>query len=226
MAKIVLSRDGKILDQRFLGEEPVRIGRDAECEMTVAEPGIAAQQARITTMVNDHILEDLEGASGMLVNGKPVKRHLLQNGDVVFLGAYRLKYLNTAATGRGLDRTLLLSADQVEEITELTSGGTFGLGLASTAAHAARDRFARARLRFIEGPHTGQEIEIERILHPLGQREISWAILNRRPSGCFVTHVGGSRGQVNGRPLGDSPVLLNEGDVVQVGEDKFVFHPR
>ncbi|MBI1907120.1 MAG: FHA domain-containing protein [Rhodocyclales bacterium] len=225
MAKIVLSRDGKIVDQRFLGDAPLVIGRDGGCDLTVNVPEVSLQQAAINTVVNDHILEDMNSPNGTLVNGKPVRRHLLQNGDVVFLGDYRLKYLNSSAA-RGMDRTLLLDANQIEEIAELTNCGSFGLGLAAAVAHAARERFARGRLECMAGSAAGRQIEIERIIHPVGKRGDAFAVINRRPSGCFVTHVSGaSRVRVNAQPLTDAAVPLTDGDVIEAGDEKYVFHP-
>lgn len=225
MAKIVLSRDGKIVDQRFLGDAALVIGRDGACDLTVSAPEVSLQQASINTVLNDHILEDMNSPNGTLVNGKPVRRHLLQNGDVVFLGDYRLKYLNSSAA-RGMDRTLLLDANQIDEIAELTNCGSFGLGLAAAVAHAARERFARGRLECVAGPSEGREIEIERILHAVGARETSFAVINRRPSGCFLTQVSGrSRVRVNAQPLAQAPALLADGDVIEAGEEKYVFHP-
>lgn len=225
MAKIVLSRDGKIVDQRFLGETALVIGRDGGCDLTVNVPEVSLQQATINTVVNDHILEDMDSPSGTLVNGKPVRRHLLQNGDVVFLGDFRLKYLNSSAA-RGMDRTLLLDANQIDEIAELTNCGSFGLGLAAAVAHAARERFARGRLECVEGPSAGSDLEIERILHSVGARGASFAVINRRPSGCFLTHVSGnSRVRVNSQPLTQTPALLADGDVIEAGDEKYVFHP-
>lgn len=224
MAKIVLSRDGKIVDQRFLGDSALLIGRDEACDLSVNAPDVGLRQATINTVVNDHILEDMDSPNGTLVNGKQVRRHLLQNGDVIFLGDYRLKYLNSAAA-RGMDRTLLLDANQIDEIAELTNCGSFGLGLAAAVAHAARERFARGRLECVEGPHAGRDIELERILHAIGTRGAAFAVINRRPKGCFLTHVSGtSPARVNGRPPAQAPVLLAEGDVIEAGAEKYVFH--
>lgn len=225
MAKIVLSRDGKIVDQRFLGDAVLVLGRDDACDLTVNAPEVSLQQATISTVVNDHILEDMDSPNGTLVNGKSVRRHLLQNGDVVFLGDYRLKYLNSSAA-RGMDRTLLLDSNQIDEIAELTSCGSFGLGRAAAVAHTARERFARGRLECVAGPFAGQEIEMERILHAVGERGVSFAVINRRPSGCFLTHASGNtRACVNSQPLTQALVLLADGDVIEAGDEKYVFHP-
>ena len=51
----------------------------------------------IVTILNDSFLEDLGSTNGTLVNGQPIKKHFLQNNDVIELGKYKLKYVNDAA---------------------------------------------------------------------------------------------------------------------------------
>lgn len=228
MAKVVLSLDGRIIDQRFLAEDALTIGRDATCDLVVSAPEVSQRHAAISTLVNDHFIEDLGSTNGTVVNGKPVSRHLLQSGDVVFLGAYRLKYLNTASAGRGLDRTQLLRPGFGEGMGTghgQTAEAALPLDMASTTAHVARARLAHGRIRGIEGQYADRELSIERVLLPLGSRDICVGVINRRPTGCYLVHVSGERRvRVNARPVGADPVLLGEGDLVEAGADKLVFH--
>ncbi len=43
---------------------------------------------------NEVYLEDLNSTNGTYVNGKAVKKQLLQNSDTVEIGKYRIKYIN------------------------------------------------------------------------------------------------------------------------------------
>src|SRR5436853_5679060 len=46
-----------------------------------------------------------------MVNGKPVKKHFLQNNDVVEIGKHKLKYFNdapTAATAADFEKTMII----------------------------------------------------------------------------------------------------------------------
>jgi hypothetical protein len=54
----------------------------------------------IMTILNDSFLEDLGSTNGTLVNGQPIKKHFLQNNDVVELGKYKLKYVTEAAVAQ------------------------------------------------------------------------------------------------------------------------------
>jgi hypothetical protein len=63
------------------------------------------------TILNDSFLEDLGSTNGTLVNGQPIKKHFLQNNDVVELGKYKLKYVSEAVTqpaGADFEKTMVL----------------------------------------------------------------------------------------------------------------------
>ena len=58
---------------------------------------MSGEHAVIVTILNDSFLEDLGSTNGTMVNGKPIKKHFLQNNDVIELGKYKLKYVGEAA---------------------------------------------------------------------------------------------------------------------------------
>ena len=66
----------------------------------------------IVTILNDSFLEDLGSTNGTLVNGQPIKKHFLQNNDVVELGKYKLKYINDSgrkpAAPQDFEKTMVL----------------------------------------------------------------------------------------------------------------------
>src|SRR3546814_1347271 len=61
---------------------------------------VSGEHAVIVTILNDSFLEDLGSTNGTVVNGNPVKKHFLQNNDVVELGKYKLKFVGEAEIGR------------------------------------------------------------------------------------------------------------------------------
>ncbi len=226
MAKIVLSIDGKIVDQRFLDASRFTIGRDAGCDMIIDTPDTPDRQAVISTVVNDHFIENQGPEGSLLVNGKIFARHLLQNGDIVFLQRHRLKYLNTSSNNSNLDRTQLLTTEQINDLVSPAQETPLRLGVASASAQATRDRLARGRLVGIGGQYIDREIAIERLLIAVGTRGECVAVINRRLNGCYLSHVSGSgRTKLNGRPVGNEAVHLADGDVIEAGADKVVFYP-
>jgi hypothetical protein len=76
---------------------------------------VSGEHAMIMTILNDSFLEDLGSTNGTLVNGQPIKKHFLQNNDVVELGKYKLKYAAeavaaAAAAAPDFEKTMILRA--------------------------------------------------------------------------------------------------------------------
>ena len=69
------------------------------------------EHAVIVSILNDSFLEDLGSTNGTLVNGQTVKKHFLQNNDVIELGKYKLKYMNEGgapAKAADFEKTMVL----------------------------------------------------------------------------------------------------------------------
>lgn len=223
MAKLVLSLDGEVIRHCFLDKERVTIGRDAQADLVVEAPEVSKAHAEVLTVVNDHILQDLGSTNGTSVNGRRIARHILRNGDVIELGAYRVKYLSTKRAGAEFDRTLIMPA---AELAGLGSPAAQAAGAAKTApaARTPRANFPRALLKGIAGEYGGRQVELDRVLLPLGRHGAELAVINRRPHGFFLTHVeGAKRPLLNGEAIGAQPRLLCSGDTIEVGAEKVLF---
>ena len=111
MAKLVLSMNGSVLGNYFLEKERFTFGRKPTCDIHINDQGVSKEHAVILTLGNDQILEDLGSTNGTLVNGEKVQRHILQNGDVIEVGRYKLRFVNAKATPDiDFDKTLMIPA--------------------------------------------------------------------------------------------------------------------
>lgn len=90
---------------------PLRIGRDPQCEVVVADLSVSRQHARLHWEGPELILEDLGSSRGTHVNGVPVQRCALKPGDVVRFG-------QTEYTVEGELRSTLQQAATVPSGTE------------------------------------------------------------------------------------------------------------
>src|SRR4026208_1826908 len=97
MAKLILSMDGLVLKEIPLSKERTTIGRQAHHDLTNDHLAVSGEHAVIVTILNDSFMEDLGSTNGTLVNGNPVKKHFLQNNDVIELGKYKLKFVGEAS---------------------------------------------------------------------------------------------------------------------------------
>ena len=85
MAKLILSMEGLVLKEIPLVRERTTIGRKPHNDIQIDNLAISGEHAVIVTVINDSFLEDLDSTNGTLVNGQPVKKHFLQDGDVIEL---------------------------------------------------------------------------------------------------------------------------------------------
>jgi pSer/pThr/pTyr-binding forkhead associated (FHA) protein len=107
MAKLVVSRDGAVVDQRFLERVRLTVGRDPASGLVIDDPAVRDLHAAIVAVGNDYILEDLAGDGGVDVNGTPMQRRILQHGDVVALGAFHVRFVDArGASEIDLERTM------------------------------------------------------------------------------------------------------------------------
>ena len=99
MAKLILSMDGLVLKEIVLSKERTTIGRKPHNDIQIDNLAVSGEHAVIVTILADSFLEDLGSTNGTCVNGKTVKKHFLQNNDVIELGKYKLKYISEAVAG-------------------------------------------------------------------------------------------------------------------------------
>ena len=93
MAKLILSMEGQVLKEIPLSKERITIGRKAQNDVQIDNLAVSGEHAVIVSIMDDAFLEDLGSTNGTMVNGKAVKKHFLQDNDVVELGKYKLKYV-------------------------------------------------------------------------------------------------------------------------------------
>lgn len=115
MAKVILSLEGSVIREMNLDKERVTIGRKPQNDIQIENLAVSSEHARIVTILNDSFLEDLGSTNGTLVNGNPIKKHILQNNDVIEIGKYTLKFVNDApvaaqASPEDFERTMVLRA--------------------------------------------------------------------------------------------------------------------
>ena len=111
MAKLILSVDGQVLKEFTLSKERTLIGRKPHNDIQIDNLAVSGEHAAIITILNDSFIEDLGSTNGTMVNGKPIKKHFLQNNDVVEIGKHKIKYFNDApaqASAADFEKTMII----------------------------------------------------------------------------------------------------------------------
>ncbi len=142
MAKLILSMDGLVLKEIPLTKERTTVGRKPHNDIQIDNLAVSGEHAVIVTILNDSFLEDLGSTNGTLVNGNTVKKHFLQNNDVVELGKYKLKYIAEPGAAQpaekaDFEKTMVLRPSAMRAAAEQAKAMAAG-GAQPLAAEAAR----------------------------------------------------------------------------------------
>ncbi len=97
MARLLLSLDGQVLAEYNMSKERYTVGRLQDNDIRIDNPTISGHHSLIINILNDSFLEDLNSTNGTYVNGRLIKKHALQNGDVVTVGRHQLRFLDGTA---------------------------------------------------------------------------------------------------------------------------------
>jgi len=92
MAKLVLLVPNGTTLEVPLRRERVTIGRRADNDVCLPNLAVSGEHAVVVTILTDSFLEDLGSTNGTLVNGKPIAKHLLRDGDLIDVGRHKLLY--------------------------------------------------------------------------------------------------------------------------------------
>lgn len=228
MAKLVVTLNGAAAGTYFIDMARLIIGRRSGSDILLGDAGVSKEHATILTVGNDHIFEDLGSTNGSTVNGSRVVRHILQNGDVIGIDGYQLRYVNIKANPEmDYDRTLMISAADREigaVADSVRKEGEHRHVSVPTARPSRRSGFPLGGVKGVRGESAGEEIELAQPLKTFGTAGRQLAVITRRPQGYFITHVEGKKtARVNRRAIGDEPHALRDGDVIEVGQEKLEF---
>lgn len=78
--------------RRYTLESPTTVGRLPSCDITLDDPSVSRRHARIARRDGRWTVEDLGSTNGVQVNGQPVGRTQLRDGDRVELGSMLLTF--------------------------------------------------------------------------------------------------------------------------------------
>ena len=234
MAKLISSLDGQTLSEYPLDKERITIGRRSVNDIRIDNLAVSGEHAAIITIDNDSFLEDLESTNGTMVNGQVIKKHVLQQGDVIEIGKYRLKYENGAQDGvpTAEDGNTMLpqpptasveASPQPTTVTEEDYDATLltqPLSPTGDGEHPA----SLGHIQILNGPNPGRELPLTKVLTTMGKPGVQVAVIARRSHGYFITHVEGqSRPSVNGKIIGVQAHPLNDHDIIDLAGIKMEF---
>jgi hypothetical protein len=230
MARLILSLDGQQMAEYNMNKERYTIGRLPDNDIRIDNPAVSGHHSLIINILNDSFLEDLNSTNGTYVNGKLIKKHALQHGDVVTAGHHQLRFVEDDSQQDEFEKTMVIqpSARPVEKIRAVASADITSRNRAvSMAGGPPAITPKKARLQVLSGAFAGRELDLAKTLTTLGRPGIQVAAITRRSEGFFIVHVDSAPEHgfplVNGVAIGPQARKLMDNDVIQLAGVKLGF---
>jgi pSer/pThr/pTyr-binding forkhead associated (FHA) protein len=115
MARLILSLDNQVLAEYNMTKERYTVGRLPDNDVRIDNPAVSGHHSLIINILNDSFLEDLNSTNGTYVNGKLIKKHALQHGDVITIGHHQLRFSDQQTNDTEQDefeKTMVIPAGQ------------------------------------------------------------------------------------------------------------------
>ena len=231
MPKMIVSIDGVVIKEVQLTKDRTTLGRRPYNDIVIDNLAVSGEHAVLQLTDNEVFLEDLNSTNGTYVNGKAVKKQLLQNNDTVEIGKYKIKFINEAP-GASFEKTMIIKPGMVPPMPKPGAGApapAAGAGAAPAASAGAvigakGVEPATASIKVLSGAAAGREVPLVKVVTTIGKPGVAVAAITKRSHGFVVAHVEGSnKPTLNGTAIGPEPVTLKNGDMLELAGTQMQF---
>ncbi len=214
MGKLIVSLEGVVIKDVQLSKDKTTLGRRPYNDIVIDNLAVSGEHAVLQMAGADVFIEDLNSTNGTYINGKAVKKQLLNHNDTVEIGKYKIKYL--IDDGTDYEKTQMFKADGP------VAGATQGFSPSGIGSFAAS--VGPASIRVLNGAAAGREMVLTKVVTTVGKPGVQVASITKRPTGYLFAHVDGvSRPLVNGQPLVGETAPLKNGDVIELAGTQMQF---
>jgi len=247
MARLILSLDGQVMAEYNMNKERYTVGRLPDNDIRIDNPAVSGHHSLVINILNDSFLEDLNSTNGTYVNGKLIKKHALQHGDVVTVGHHQLRFVDTQSSADEPDefeKTMIITPGSAVAAAAAKKASTISpppapaprpaapisnrpAPTSSSATGEHPVALPKAKLQVLSGAFAGRELELNKALTTLGRPGVQVAAITRRSDGFFIVHVDSGKPNdyplVNGSATGEQARKLKDNDVILLAGVKMGF---
>ena len=238
MGKLVVSLDGVVIKEVQVTKDKTTLGRRPYNDIVIDNLAVSGEHAVLQLLGGNVFIEDLNSTNGTYINGKAVKKQLLQHNDTVEIGKYKIKFL--VDEGSDYERTMIMrpgtplptslgggmSSASTPASGPSTTPGGFGGTLTGhgISGFGSLPSQSPASIKVLNGAAAGREVALTKVVTTVGKPGVQVASITKRPGGYVFAHVeGGARPTVNGAPVAGDPVHLKSGDVIELAGTQMQF---
>jgi general secretion pathway protein A len=92
--RLLVATDGRTIQEIMLRVGRIIVGRIPDNDLQIDSRFVSRHHCQIVTTAHSCVIEDLNSTNGIYVKSKRVRRHYLNDGDVVVIGKHELIYVD------------------------------------------------------------------------------------------------------------------------------------
>jgi hypothetical protein len=216
MPKMIVSIDEVVIKEVQLTKDRTTLGRRPYNDVVIDNLAVSGEHAVLQMAGSEVSIEDLNSTNGTYVNGKAVKKQLLQDGDTIEVGKYSIKFVSeVVAPSVQVPSPRPVQASPAQAVPSATGVSPVEPG-GSTQVQAV--------IKVLSGAASGREVPLTKVVTTIGKPGVAVAAITRRSQGFVVHHVeGAGNPTLNGAPIGPDPMMLKSGDVIELAGTQMQF---
>ena len=191
MPKMIVSIDGVVIKEVQLTKDRTTLGRRPYNDIVIDNLAVSGEHAVLQLTGNEVYLEDLNSTNGTYVNGKAVKKQLLQNNDTVEIGKYKIKFINEAP-GATFEKTMIIKPGMVPPMPKPATTGAAAPAAGEAAARPAgaeAGAAASASIKVLSGAAAGREVPLVKVVTTIGKPGVAVAAITKLSHVFVLSHV-------------------------------------
>jgi predicted component of type VI protein secretion system len=226
--------DGNVMAEYNMSKERYTIGRLPDNDVRIDNPTVSGYHSLIINILDDSFLEDLNSTNGTYVNGKLIKKHALQHGDIVTVGKHALRYVDSDTDDAVQDdefaRTMVIGgSDDLPNAPPPAAAKTNGspppaqelpADQGTMPGQAGAKPLSVAKVQVLNGQFAGREVPLNKAVTTLGRPAAQVIAITRRADGYNVVMVENEKDReppsVNGTALEAQARVLKDNDVIEI----------
>jgi pSer/pThr/pTyr-binding forkhead associated (FHA) protein len=193
MPKMIVSIDEVVIKEVQLTKDKTTLGRRPYNDIVIDNLAVSGEHATIQMAGGEVSIEDLNSTNGTYVNGKAIKKQMLQNGDSIEVGKYKIKFVGDGAAPAA--PTPMEAAPMQNAAIRVLSGAAAGREVPLTKVVTTIGKPGVAVAAITKRQHDFVVHHVE----------------------------GGGNPTLNGSPISSDPISLKNGDVIELAGTQMQF---
>ncbi|NWJ94612.1 MAG: FHA domain-containing protein [Chloroflexi bacterium] len=212
-----------------LQQRVITIGRSANNDIVISDPQTSRRHLEIQREGNGYVAIDAGSANGFYVNDQQVKRAALRHGDIISIGLVRMAFLWQTPP---IAKTHLISNQSINQPTMVPASNQPAFSPPPTPPTENPAGLENITLKMNATTVIGREPGLNDVVldNPQVSRQHFQIVSQGGGAASHInttSHISDLRSTngtyVNGRRISETPVELNDGDIILAGPYRFMF---